>query len=80
MANSNPEVQTQWLDLCDRHEQAKAEYERAFAAVNQQFLAIGSNRSSENPSDEAIEHSQRAWEKLTSIRAEMDSFVKANVK
>ena len=80
MVTNNPEVQGQWQDLCDRHEHAKAEYEKAFAVVNQHFLAIGSRRSTENPSDEALEKSRSAWEKLTSIRAEMDLFVKNHVK
>jgi phage-related protein len=73
------EIGPQWQKLCEEHEAAREAYFRAFAAINQKFVAIGKKTSNVNPTVAELtefETTRHAWQDV--IRR-MGEFVKKHV-
>jgi hypothetical protein len=75
---SQKEIGVQWQALCEEHAAARDAYFRAFAAVNQRYLAIGKGTSGVNPTDAEVaefEKTRHAWQDVLRRTGE---FVKKN--
>jgi hypothetical protein len=70
------DIGEQWSRLCDEHEAARNAYFCAFSAVNQKFVAIGSNTARVNPTESELSDFQKTWQAWQEVKRRTDEFVK----
>ena len=71
-------IHAEWQKLCDEHDAARDEYFKAFAAVNQKFVAIAKGTSRTNPTMKELDAFDAAWDKWEGVKRRMHEFVKKN--
>jgi hypothetical protein len=74
------DIGEQWRRLCDEHEAARDAYLRAFSAVNQKFVAIGSNASRVNPTEGELSDFQKTWQAWQEVKRRMDELLKKHTE
>lgn len=73
------DVYTEWKKLCEEYEAARENHLKAFSAVNNEFRAIGEEKSSTNPTNEELGDFEKTWSAWEDVKRRMDEFVKRHV-
>lgn len=74
------DVSTEWQELCDEHEAARAAYIQAFTAVKQKFTATTHGTARTNPTDSELSEFESTWQSWEEVKWRMDIFVKQYAK
>ena len=76
MKMTHTDISTEWQKLYDEHAAARDAHFKAFAAVNQKFVAIGQGQSNINPTDDELSEFEKTWDVWEDVKRRMSAFVK----